>query len=113
LIEEPRAVIESESKADSEYTITIPKGKFEVDFLIKNIGKVDINYSFDKSELVDITPISGMIPVANETKIHLKILDHSDINIQSKDDINNNLKPKSAKIYFKSNAGDKELIIKY
>jgi hypothetical protein len=111
-IEQPRAKIITDNLKD-EYIINIPKGKFEIDFIIKNIGKLDVTYSFDKSDIIEISPISGIIPINNETKIHLKALEHLNINAQSSEEINNNLKPKSAKIYFKSNAGDKELTVKY
>jgi len=112
IIGNPKAIIQPNSKEDEKYIIEIPKGKFAVDFVIKNIGKVDVNYSFDKSNEFEIAPISGNILVDSETKINLKVLDKK-IDIQSTDNINNNLKPKTGKIYFKSNAGDKELTIKY
>ncbi len=112
LIEEPRVAIQPNSKGEGEYVVEIPKGKFEVDFVIKNIGKVDINYSFDKSNKFEITPIAGNILVNNEIKINLKVLSRS-VDIQLADNIENNLKLKTGKIYFKSNAGDKELIVKY
>jgi len=113
LIEEPKVIIQPNINSGQEYIIEIPKGKFSVDFIIKNVGKIDVNYSFNKSDIIGIDPIVGVIPVGNETKINLKVLNKSTINIQSNDDIETTLKPKSTKIYFKSNAGDKELLVKY
>ncbi|MDD4762092.1 MAG: hypothetical protein PHZ25_03675 [Candidatus Pacebacteria bacterium] len=92
--------------------IEIPKNKTEVEFVIKNIGKLDVTYSFDENNQVEITPISGIIPVNNEVKIKIKIKNISDIFPMS-DDIQSTLKQKSTKIYFKSNAGDKEILVTY
>jgi hypothetical protein len=113
LIEEPKAVIQPDATFGEEYVIEIPKGKSSIDFIIRNIGKVDINYAFDKSNVVEISPISGNILVGQDSKINLKVLNMPVMEIQSQDDIDTTLKPKSAKIYFKSNAGDRELLVKY
>jgi len=111
LIEEGK--VEIDSKQVENYLIEIPKGKFETYFILKNVGKIDVNYSFDKNNEIEIDPISGNIPVSQEQKINLKVLNSKSINLQSNEDINTTLKLRTTKIYFKSNAGDKEITIKY
>jgi len=110
-IEQPRAEITPGEIVD-EAKIEIPIGKTEIEFLIKNIGKVEITYSFEKNDILEITPITGNIPVEAEEKIKIKISNNLPITYQ-KDDIQSTPKRKSAKIYFKSNAGDKEITVIY
>jgi len=111
-IEQPKAEI-TPNKISDESKIEIPMNKTEVEFLIKNIGKVNINYSFDKNNVIDISPITGNIPVESETKIKLKISNNLPITYQSTDKIQSSPKQKSTKIYFKSNAGNKEITVTY
>jgi len=107
----PEVDVQPEGK-DSD-KIEIPINKNEIEFLIKNIGKVEVNYSFEKSKVLEITPIAGNIPVSNEVKVKLKILNELPITYQSSDKIQSSPKQKSTKIYFKSNAGDKEITVIY
>jgi hypothetical protein len=103
--------VQPESKNSDK--IEIPLDKTEIKFLIKNIGKTEVNYSFDKNNTIEISPLTGVIPVGNETAITLKILNTLPITYQSTDKIQSTPKQKSTKIYFKSNAGDKEITVTY
>jgi hypothetical protein len=72
-----------------------------------------VNYSFDNSDILEIDPKVGTILINGEVKIKLKILDILPIQYQVNDQTQTVLKQKTTKIYFKSNAGDKEITVTY
>jgi hypothetical protein len=114
IIETPNVNIRPDSSSSNQIkTIKIPKGKTETSFILKNIGKVSVNYSFDNNNYIDISPISGVLSPSQEHKITLKISNNQINNIETNNDIQSILKLKSTTLYFKSNAGNKELPVIY
>jgi hypothetical protein len=111
LYKDSKVDVQPESKNSDR--IEIPIGKSEIEFLIKNIGKVDVNYSFDKNSVLEISPIAGLILINNEVKVKLKILGGLPINYQSSDKSQSSPKQRTTKIYFKSDAGDREITVVY
>ncbi|MDD3156480.1 MAG: hypothetical protein PHP14_03730 [Candidatus Pacebacteria bacterium] len=114
IVETPNVNIRPETSSSNQiHTIKIPKGKFETSFILKNIGKVDVNYSFDNNNYIDISPISGTLSPSQEQKITLKVSNNRVNSIETSSNIQSNLKPKSTTLYFKSNAGNKDLSVIY
>jgi len=89
--------------------IEIPLPENSLEFSIKNIGKVEVDFQFAEVDQIGVEPISGKLKADEEIKIKVFIKPKKIPDLKPL----NTLKKKCDILLFKSNAGDKVLLVKW